>query len=58
MSERYQVFSGLEKSFIKILSKTDLFYRFEYMDWCGRVYLHVQGNVTKDIDAKIRKLSY
>lgn len=58
MSECYKVFSGLEKSFVKILSKTDLFYRFEYMEWCGRVYLHVQGHVPKQIDEEIRKLCY
>lgn len=54
----FKVFSDLEKSIIKILSGTDVFYRFEYIEWCNRTYLHIDGHLSKDIEEKLQSLSY
>lgn len=54
----FKLFSGLEKSVIKILSGTDVFYRFEYIEWCDRIYLHIEGRLPKEIEEQLQSLSY
>ena len=54
----YKIFSNIEKSFIEILANTNLFYRFEYIEWSGNTYLHIQGFLPQDIDKQLKQLSY
>lgn len=54
----YKIFSGLERCFIEILRETNLFYRFEYIEWSGNHYLHINGRVPNDIHEKIKSMSY
>ena len=54
----FKIISGLEKSVIKILSKTDAFYRFEYIEWCDRTYLHINGHISEEVRKQISDLSY
>ena len=56
--QTFKVFSDIEKSIIKILSGTDVFYRFEYVEWNNRTYLHIDGCLSKDVEEKLQSLSY
>lgn len=54
----FKLFSGVEKSCIRILVSTNLTYRFEYADFCDRTYLHIEGVISDDIKYKLNGLSY